>query len=225
MSRVEPPRPPLPTLPERAAPRPQDGDFWARLQAAPAGSAPDASALAAPAGDTDGPVRERGREGREEVFAWSALAGHRLSYLDPELASPPVAAPAPRFTAADAPVSALVSAAAPSPAGAGARMDAPVAGMPLTLAAGAPLPASAGSEVEPLSVSAPRVQVSAELLRRLHLLPVTGGVELVLRDYDQSLGPDPVPRLLDHCRDRGLDPLRIVLNGHIVWSRQPSGKE
>lgn len=218
----------LPVFHDRVPVRGTAGDFLGRLQVteAPGIEARDGQPL-----PTDRPAvkpqqqRAADRVGpTAELYALAALPLHHLSYRALHQAA---AGDAAAQTGAAAVASASPDEPAAIVAAVAETADAPAR----TADADASLPvrpsiASSGDEdgATASATAEARERLAADWLRRLRRYEVPGGVELVLRDYEGAHGGDPLPALLDYCRHQEIPVVRIVLNGHVVWSRNQPGQ-
>lgn len=217
----------LPVFHDRVPVRGAAGDFLGQLQAREASGAEARDGLPLP---TDRPAampqQQRAADHAgpaAELYTLGALPLHHLSYR-----ALPQAAAGDAAASASLAIDALSASYAPAAPAVAAIVT---AGAPAQAAdAGASLPvrstfASRGDEdgATASATAEARERMAADWLRKLRRYEVPGGIELVLRDYDRA-GGDPLPALLDYCRRQDIALVRIVLNGHVVWSRNQPGQ-
>ncbi len=60
------------------------------------------------------------------------------------------------------------------------------------------------------------------LLRKLTFLPTEGGMELIVRNIEDTNTTELTATLREHCHQQGIPLVRIVLNGQTVWTQSRS---
>lgn len=215
----------LPVFHDRVPVRGAPGGFLGQLQAPEAKGAetrdglpllPDCPATMLQeqcAADHPGPAAD--------LYALAALSLHHLSYRIP----PPAPVGTPAAEAGPACVFSSYEPAAPAVVvvTAGASVRATDAGGSVPVRS---THAQSGDEAstDSSATAEARERLAASWLRKLRCYEVPGGVELVLRDYESVSGGDLLPALLDYCRRQDIVLVRIVLNGHVVWSHNQPGQ-